>query len=351
MAKDKKEKIILAADVGGTKTFIGTFAVGEGLIKALRVERFVNADFSSIEEVVQAFLEDEAGTIDAASFGVASPVLENRARLTNIDWVIDGPALAERFGIKRLELINDLVATGWGVGGLSGGELDTINRGVKREGNAALIAAGTGLGEAVLYWDGKSHRPSSSEGGHSDFAPRSEVEIELLRYLMKKFGHVSYERVLSGMGLVNIFSFFMEREGKELGADLKRRFDAEGAAKVISDEAVNGGESAAASALELFLKIYGAEAANLALKSMSIGGLYIGGGIAPKIFKEREKEMFMKSFLDKGRFGELLSGMPVHLIMKESTALYGAARYAAGLVSGGGGRGGAEMVKGLDAGG
>ncbi len=332
MDRDKKEKTILAADVGGTKTFIGTFAARTGLLKPLRVERFVNADYSCVEDVVEAFLGREAGTLAAASFGVASPVLDNRARLTNIDWVIDGTEIAKRFGIKRLELINDLVATGWGVGLLTVDEVEIINTGVERAGNAALIAAGTGLGEAVLYWDGKGVRPSGSEGGHCDFAPRTEVEIDLLRYLMKRFGHVSYERVLSGAGLVNIFSFFMEREGRALSADLKRRFDVEGAAEVISDVAVNGGESAAASALELFLKIYGAEASNLALKSMSTGGVYIGGGIAPKIFREREKEIFLNSFLDAGRFTELLSEMPVRLIMKESTALYGAARYAASLV-------------------
>jgi len=350
MDRDKKEKIILAADVGGTKTFIGTFAARAGLLKPLRVERFVNADFSSLEEVADAFLGGGPAALAAASLGVASPVMDNRARLTNIAWVIDGPEIAERFGIKRLELINDLVATGWGVGLLSGGELEIINRGVERSGNASLIAAGTGLGEAVLYWDGKGIRPSASEGGHCDFAPRTEVEIDLLRYLMKRFGHVSYERVLSGAGLVNIFSFFMEREGRDLSAELQRRFEVEGAARVISAEAAGGGESAAASALELFLRIYGAEAKNLALKSMSTGGVYIGGGIAPKIFKEREKEIFLKSFLDAGRFTELLSEMPVRLIMKETTALYGAARYAAGLLPGGGGSGGTETVKGVDSG-
>lgn len=332
VAEGKKK--ILAGDVGGTKTDLGLFSVEEALIRPVREKKFINKDHKGPLEVIEEFLgETGAEGIAAATLGVAAPVTENRATLTNISWDIDGEEIKKRFAIKKVELINDLVATGWGLPLLSGADFFMLQEGRPRRANAALIAAGTGLGESILFWDGKTHVPAATEGGHTDFAPRDTIETGLLTYLIKKYGHVSYERVLSGTGLKNIYDFLKEVSGREESPGLKARFEKEDPASVISDEAINATDETCQKALEQFISIYGAEAANLALKALAVGGVYVGGGIAPKIVEALKGGGFIKAFTDKGRFKGFLSDIPVYVILNARTALFGAAHHAARFVS------------------
>ncbi|MBI5587305.1 MAG: glucokinase [Deltaproteobacteria bacterium] len=328
----KAGQTLLAGDVGGTKTFLGLFRQLRDGLEPLRLASYENGRFGGIGEVVGDFLEEgPPASIDAASFGVACPVVENRGTLTNLRWVVDGAELADRFGIKKLELINDLVATAWGVGVLGEDDLATLQAGKVRSANCALIAAGTGLGEAVIYRAGTNSFPTGSEGGHADYAPRNAEEIELLEYLSGLFGHVSYERVLSGPGLVNIYNFLKGKRGGAEPAYLTERIKREGAAPAVSEEATDGKDKNCRDALEMFISIYGAEAGNLALRSMAVGGVYVGGGIAPKVLPALKRGSFIESFRQKGRFEGLLSEIPVKVILNEKTALFGAAVFASRL--------------------
>ncbi len=321
--------ILLAGDIGGTKTILGMFRTEEGGgVNPLKEERFVNSEYPSFAYILGVFLRDYSHTPDVAVFGVASPIDNNRCVLTNLPWRVDGDEIGRAFNIPMVRLLNDLEATAWGIDWLREGDLHVLNKGRKRAGNVCLLSAGTGLGEAVAFWDGKRLVPSSSEGGHTDFAPRDDLEIELLRYLMRIYGHVSYERVLSGPGLENIYRFLRERAGLAEPEWLKERFKKEGYAPVITDVAIRGGDETCRRTVELFISIYGAEAGNLALKVLATGGVYIGGGIAPRIVGLIKKGRFMASFLDKGRFKDLLSHIPVYVILNERTPLLGALRFA-----------------------
>ncbi|MBI5642770.1 MAG: glucokinase [Deltaproteobacteria bacterium] len=331
----KQNGFILAGDIGGTKTYLGLFIDKGQALGLVREDSFINANFDSPEAIIRAFL-GEGMDVKSAFFGIACPVEGNRCSLTNLPWIVDGEAIKKRFGIGELKLINDLVATASGVELLKEKDFYVLQAGVEREGNRALIAAGTGLGEAIMFWDGKELMPSGSEGGHADFAPRNRTEIELLEYLIGKYGHVSYERVISGPGLVNIYNFVSGRKGE--AERIKKRFEQEDASAVIAEEAEAGTDGNCRDALNLFLSAYGAEAGNLALKSMSSGGLYIGGGIAPKLLKGLKSPVFMDAFRKKGRFEELLSRMPVRVILNPKTGLMGAALCAARAISSGGKR-------------
>lgn len=322
---------MLAGDIGGTKTYLGLFVREGDRLEAVKEGAFVNSDFKDQMEIIEDFLDREViGNIASASFGIASPVFGNRCRLTNLHWVIDSDRIGKRFKIGHVELINDLVSTAWGMGYLHEDEFRVLQKGRPVVGNSALIAAGTGLGECILFWDGKAHIPSASEGGHSDFAPRSVLEMELLQYLIKAYGHVSYERVLSGQGLRNIYDFLTAGRNAPAPERLRKGFLSGDAASVIAREAQRGNDKDCALALELFASIYGAEAGNLALKCMASAGLYVGGGIAPKILKALESGEFIRSFRDKGRFEEYLGRVPVKVILFDRTALLGAAARAAG---------------------
>ncbi len=330
---------MLAGDIGGTKTYLGLFVREGDRLEAVKEGAFVNSDFKDHMEIIGGFLDREGmGDIASASFGIASPVFGGRCRLTNLHWVIDAARIGRRFRIGHVELINDLVSTAWGMGYLHEDEFRVLQKGRPASGNSALIAAGTGLGECMLFWDGKAHMPSASEGGHSDFAPRSVLEMELLRHLMKVYGHVSYERVLSGQGLKNIYDFLISRRGAKTPERLRKGFGSGDAASVIAREAMRGGDKDCALALDIFASIYGAEAGNLALKCMASSGLYVGGGIAPKILKALEGGAFMGAFRDKGRFEGYLGRVPVKVILFDRTALLGAAARAAGHAAGSGKR-------------
>ncbi len=340
----------LAGDIGGTKTYMGLYEVtprGGGSsggdtveLRVVREARMENAGRSGVEELIGEFLSaDEAGRIRAAAFGVACPVESNRCELTNLDWVVDGEALSRELGVPEVQFINDLVATARGVALLGEDDMVALKAGVERQGNIGLVAAGTGLGVAHLFWDGTTHHPSPSEGGHADFAPVDELQVELWRFLAERFGHVSYERILSGPGLVNLFDFFVVRSGAPVEGALAASLERPGvdAASVIVAEATGGngkGDERCVAALDAFVRIYGAEAGNMALRCLALGGIYLGGGIAPKILSTLQKGTFVSAFVDKGRFRPFMERIPVRVIMNDRTALFGAAAYAAALVAG-----------------
>jgi len=256
-------------------------------------------------------------------------VFDGRCEATNLPWVIDAKALRGTLGLERVAVINDLVATAYGILDLKPDEVVVLNEGRPHpEGNKALIAAGTGLGETILFWDGTRYRPVASEGGHADFAPRNVLEIELLRYLLKKHHRVSYERVLSGPGILNIYSFLKEAGHGEEAVWLRERFHGQDPSVVITAAAMRGESDLCVKTLSLFVSLYGAEAGNLALKALATGGVYVGGGIAPKILDLLMDGAFMTAFIDKGRLSPLVTDMTVRVVLNPQTALRGAARCA-----------------------
>ena len=312
--------MILAGDVGGTKTRLGLFD-GE---KRLRVaEVYKSRLHKSLEEIIAAFLVVHPAEIDAACIGVAGPVKNNRAVVTNLPWAVDAWALADRFSFPHSVVINDHEATGWGISRLTSNDFEVLNPGKTATGSAALIAAGTGLGQAGLFWNGAEHVPMPSEGGHSDFAPRNQLEIELLQYLQRRLGkRVSYERALSGPGLLNIYSFLRDTgRGEEPEWLTKKLATGDPPAEIT---AAAGECTLADQAVELFVSIYGAAAGNVALHFMATAGLYVAGGIAPKIISRLKGKTFLDSFLDKGRLSSLLADIPVRVIMNKKAALIGA---------------------------
>jgi len=318
--------MILAGDVGGTNTRLALFHPDKKLFTPVEVEVFPSQRYESLAAVVQEFLKTREKTIAYACFGVAGPVINGRCETPNLAWVIDGSELSGRFDLKRVEVINDLEANAYGISLLKPDDFSVLNRGEPYPGGqGALISAGTGLGEAGLYWKGDHYEPFPSEGGHASFAPRNKVEIELLLYLMHQFDHVSFERVLSGPGLNNIYRFLRDTGKGEESADIAEALSKEDPAAVISKAAHEGTCELCERALDLFAAIYGAEAGNLALKFMAVGGLYIGGGIAPKIIQKLGEGTFMKAFTAKGRMQPLLEPVPVRVILNENTALLGAA--------------------------
>jgi len=320
--------MILAGDVGGTKVHLALYDFIDGKLEYTRDERYPAKDYSGLEEVVKEFLG--ATKVHAACFGVPGPVRNGRLRLTNLPWTLDSHELAVNLGIEHVFLINDLEANGYGVAELSADQIYTLSEGdASQIGNRALIAAGTGLGEGLLIWNGHSHTPYPSEGGHVDYAPRNEDEIDLLRFLKQKYnGRISYERVISGMGLTNIYEFLREVRGLDEPAWLAERIAAEDPNAVVTELALAAKSEICEKALEMFVSAYGAEAGNLALKVLSVGGLYVGGGIAPRILEKLKDGAFMKAFTDKGRLSQLLVNMPVRVILESRAALLGAAAYA-----------------------
>ncbi len=290
-------------------------------------------------ESTEPAAQEEAPTIEAACFGVAGPVIDNRCQTTNLPWVIDGAAVAKHLKISRgshVRLLNDLEATAYGLLVLRPDETTVLNQGAPSPTSAstkrtmALIAAGTGLGEAILFWEGGRYHPMPSEGGHASFAPTSDLEIDLLRHVRAQYLHVSYERVLSGAGLHAIYEFLRDTKRNE-PTWLAERLKVEDPAAVIAEVGLAGHADICKQALDLFAAIYGAEAGNLALKALALDGIYLGGGIAPKLLAKLQDGTFLRSFTAKGRYKRLLSAIPVRVIMNQKTALLGAASVAAQL--------------------
>jgi glucokinase len=321
--------MILAGDVGGTKVHLALYDFIDGRLEYTRDERYPAKDYSGLEEIVKEFLG--AVKVTAACFGVPGPVRDGRLRLTNLPWTLDSRELATGLGVDHVFLINDLEANGYGIAELTPHQIFTLSEGdASQIGNRALVAAGTGLGEGILMWNGRIHVPYPSEGGHADYAPRNEDEIDLLRFLKQKYnGRISFERVVSGMGMTNIYEFLREVRGVEEPAWLAERIAAAGDPNtVITELALAAKSEICEKTLGMFVSAYGAEAGNLALKVLSVGGLYIGGGIAPRILEKLKDGTFLKAFTDKGRLSQLLINMPVRVILESRAALLGAAAYA-----------------------
>jgi glucokinase len=321
--------MILAGDVGGTKVDLGLYDFINGKLKINRDKVFKAKDYPGLEVIVKEFLGGDKVT--AACFGVPGPVRDGRLRLTNLPWTLDSRELSAGLGIQHVFLINDLEANGYGIAELTPDQIHTLSEGDPGQiGNRALIAAGTGLGEGLLIWNGRQHVPYPSEGGHGDYAPRNEDEIDLLRFLKEKYnGRVSFERVVAGMGLTSIYEFLREVRGMDEPAWLAEKFiEAHDPNSVITDMALTAKSEICEKALDMFVSAYGAEAGNLALKVLSVGGLYVGGGIAPRIVEKLKDGTFMKAFTDKGRLSQLLINMPVRVILEPRAAQMGAAAYA-----------------------
>jgi glucokinase len=321
--------MILAGDIGGTKTNVALFEIEE-TGKPLAQRSFPSGKYDSLESIVAEFVAEHQPQVTHACFGIAGPVKDGQVKTPNLQWIVDGQTLAQTLKLEHVNLINDLEATAYGIEGLGEAQLHTLNEGkAERGGHRALIAAGTGLGMAGLFYDGRHYRPIASEGGHIDYAPRTALEHELLNYMREQIGgRVSYERVLSGPGLLNIYSFLRDSKVAEEPAWLAEQIKAGDASAAVSVAGLSGKSELAVKALDLFVDIYGAMAGNLALILKATGGLYIGGGIAPKLIEKLKDGTFMKAFEDKGRMSALVSNIPVRVILDDKTALYGAARCA-----------------------
>ena len=319
--------MLLCGDIGGTKTKLGFFR-RHAPLTPVRVETFRNADAGDFGAILSRFLGGEAPALAAACFGVAGPVAGARVETTNLPWVIDAAALAQALG-TRVFLLNDLEALAYGVSVLVDDGSVVLNAGAaEAHGPRAIIAAGTGLGEAGLVWNERRWLAVASEGGHADFAPRNEREIALLRHLQGTYGHVSYERVLSGPGLTNVFEYLRDVEQRAVPPALAQAYAAGDPAAAITTAALADEAVIASTALDMFVAIYGAEAGNWALKLKATGGVWVGGGIAPKILPKLEDGTFLAAFLDKGRFADFLARVPVHVVVAKDTTLYGTACYA-----------------------
>ena len=322
--------MILAGDIGGTNTRLALVEVTTEELRILAEQTFPSRERTSLEAVIAEFRHLHEGKLTSASFGIAGPVRGGRCEATNLPWVVDAGMVAKHLHLKRVGLINDLEANAYGIAVLKPKDFVVLNKGARKaRGNCAIISAGTGLGEAGMYWDGEHHRPFATEGGHVDFAPRNHLEAELLDYCLKHYQRVSYERLVSGPGLVKVYEFLRDTgKAREPGwlADEMRQGDP---APIISQYALSGKSLLCLQALEIFVSLYGAEAGNLALKLLATGGVYLGGGIAPRIIAKLKEPEFMNAFTAKGRMKPLLQDIPVKVILNTKTALVGAARYAA----------------------
>jgi glucokinase len=312
--------MILAGDIGGTSTRLGLFNGDPRVPGALEI--YPSREHSSLEEMIAKFLRAHPAKLDAAAFGIAGPVRNGRCvDTTNLAWPVDASAVGDVAGVDAPILLNDLEANAWGLQVLGPDDLVALNEGdPEAVGNIAVVSAGTGLGLAGLYWDGERHRPFASEGGHIDFAPRNELQTGLWRYLQSEYGHVSYERVCSGMGLVNVYRYLRDTTSSD---------DTDLDAPAINRAALDGSDPTCSWALDVMISIYGAQAGNTALSLMATGGVYLGGGMPTRILPRLLEGGFIRALLDKGRFRPLMERIPVHVILNDKTALLGAARAAA----------------------
>ena len=323
--------MILAGDIGGTKTNLALFEAEQGKLRVVVQKQFASQNYASLSEVIEAFKQKTVmPTIDAACFGIAGPIIEGRCETTNLPWQISTLALQHYLGVKNVRLINDLEATAYGMLYVPEEEFVDLNpTGQTFKGNRAVIAAGTGLGEGILFDDGVQYHPIGSEGGHSDFAPLTPQQDDLLQWLRTRYPeHVSYERILSGPGIYTLYEFLYESGFAPQPQSMMHIPKGKDRSAFVSECALSEGDPLCVETLRLFAQIYGAEAGNLALKSMSLGGVYIGGGIAPKILPMLTDSHFMNAFVSKGRFEKMLRRMPVRVCLNPETALLGAAYFA-----------------------
>ncbi|MFW6333084.1 MAG: glucokinase [Thermodesulfobacteriota bacterium] len=330
MSKNSEEKM-LAGDIGGTKTAVGIFTRTGDRPEASVIETFDSRKADGLESIIDRFLQnhsDEVGkeNLHAACFGVAGPVDQGRCKATNLPWVISEGSIQDRFGWEKVRLINDLTAVGYGVPLLTEEETQELNAGEPRKkGSLGLIAPGTGLGMSLLVWCGEGYMPLASEGGHVDFSPNDPEDVSLWAYLREKFGHVSPERIVSGMGLINIYEWLKSTGGYEEPDWLRKKMGEGDPARIISETAIAGKAPICEKALDRFMMVFGAVAGDLALIGMTRGGMYLGGGIPAKILPKFEEQTFMRSFTAKGRFEELMTRIPVYIILNHQIGLMGAA--------------------------
>ena len=318
--------MILAGDIGGTQTRLALFDGDPHEPLALTI--YPSRKHAGLEEILAAFLTEHPVDLDGACFDVAGPVRNGRVKTTNLPWIVDVRQVADTIGLPSIELVNDLAATAYGIAELTTADLETLNRGDPSiGGNLAVIAAGTGLGEAGLIWNGECYHAVATEGSHSDFGPRSALQVELYTFLARD-SHVSYEDVCSGIGLVTLYRFLRERSRTKEPAWLADAIRDGDAAATISSAGLTGRDPVCAEALDLMVSIYGAEAGNVALRLLATSGIYVGGGIAPHILSKLRQHMFLDSLAAKGRFRAMLERIPVHVILNEHTGLFGAARIA-----------------------
>ncbi len=321
--------MILAGDIGGTHIRLAAFELEGNKLQCAVEKIYEAAEHNGLKEPLTKFIMGEGIPVDRACFGVAGPVRHNRVKVSNLPWTIDGRELALQLRLQTVGLLNDLEAFAYGITQLESKDFVTLQEGpADALGNTAVVSAGTGLGEAGLYWDGFRHHPFACEGGHADFAPRNELEIELLNYLLKKHGHVSWERILSGPGIRNIYEFLRDSKTAEepqwLADEIEQAHDVPA---LISQHALDHKAPICERTMELFVSLYGAEAGSCALKFMSLGGLYIGGSIAAKVLPLMTEPGFMESFRAKGRMRKLLEDMPVKIVLNDDAGIIGAARY------------------------
>ena len=318
--------MLLAGDIGGTKTTIAFFE-SHSPCAPLHERTYSSKDYSCLKEILAEYLADHDLQVDAACFGVAGPVHEGRCETINLPWQVDQAELGELVGSPRTRIINDLEATAWSLDDLAESDLHCIDEGITVAGNRGVIAAGTGLGEAGV-WYGKWYHPFASEGGHADFSPQSYEEDALLGFLRNKYQHVSWERVLSGPGIENIFEFLVNTYRESPSAEVLVRMTHEDDAAVITSAALEKSCPACVKTMQMFVALYGAEAGNLALKLMSVGGMYIGGGIAPQILPLLDSDTFRNAFSQKGRLSSVVDNVPVYVIKTKKAPLFGAAHVA-----------------------
>jgi glucokinase len=321
--------MILAGEIGATRTRLAAFESEGNKLQCIVEKTYKSQEHSGMAEIISGFIRTEGIPVHSACFGVAGPVRGGRSKISNLPWTIDSRELAAQLRLSTAGLLNDLEAYAYGVDGLESKDFVTLREGAEdAEGNRAVISARTGLGVAGLYWDGYRHHPFACEGGHVDFAPRNDLEMELARYVRNKYGHVSCERILSGPGIKNIYEFLRDMNKAEEPAWLKDQMDqAPDQPALISRLALEKKAQICEQALSLFVTVYGSETGNCALNFMSTGGIFIGGSIAAKIVPKMQDPIFMQSFLDKGRMRSLLEDMPVRIVLNDNAGLIGAARY------------------------
>jgi glucokinase len=316
--------MILAGDLGGTKANLGLFDVQNENLVRIAFERYASHEHAGLQEMLQDFLQQNKAKITSACFGIAGPVVNNRVHFTNLPWAVDGEALAKFLGIDRVRLLNDLEATGYGIEVMTPKDIETIHPGVPMpEGTRVVIAAGTGLGEAILFWDGDRHLPVATEGGHSDFAPQTEQQAELWKYLNKRFDFVSNETILAGRGFQHLHEF-LSPDVRHPGFDDSTMDPA----PEITRQALDKSCAACVATLDLWVDIYGSEAGNLAVRTLARGGIYVAGGIAVKLLPKLKDGKFAAAASHKEKMGEFLSCIPIYVVLNEECPLMGTA-YAA----------------------
>ncbi|WP_299164250.1 glucokinase [uncultured Eudoraea sp.] len=321
--------VILAADIGATKTNLALFEIHKGLLTLIKEKSYHTKNYNAFTEMVRSFHSDKLPIINGICLGVAGPVTRGKVKGTNFPWEIDSEEISRELQVHSVTLINDMEANAFGLVALRNKDFEILKEGSNIPGNAVIISPGTGLGEAGLYWDGTHYHPYATEGGHCDFSPRNDLDWELWKYLHQKFGHVSWERVVSGPGICSIYKFLRGFRGNAEPKWLEDKIQQEDAAAVITAVAHEKSDPVCIETLDLFVRYLAIEAAQFALKTKATGGVYLGGGIVPKIIGIINREIFTENFVAAGRMKPLLQLMPVQVVLNDKTPLLGAAYYGA----------------------